>query len=97
MSFHNSQAYYIQRKIENTKNHKIVSAEEINKIDVENLKSSINSLIVKQNQLENEISNLKLLVSNKVEFDMDDKFVYIKKRGNNNEFTNIKIEWGEVL
>jgi uncharacterized phage protein gp47/JayE len=94
---HNTQAYYIQRKIENTKNHKLIQADESSKIDVENLKNIINSLIIKQSQLENEISNLKSLINNKIEFDMDDNYVFIKKRGDENEFSNIKIEWGNVL
>jgi hypothetical protein len=92
--------YYIQRKDSSNefKNHRLVGAgSSTSTVDVTNLKNIVNDLMTKQTQLENEIKNLKSLVNNKVEFDVDEEYVYIKRPNNNNEFTYIKISWGNVL
>jgi hypothetical protein len=92
-------SYYIQRKehADTLKHHRLFGAEGSSSSDLGNLWIVINNLLTKQVQIENEINILKSLVNSKVEFDVDEHFLYIKRVGDDNEYTHIKIAWSEVL
>jgi hypothetical protein len=98
MNSPSTHAYYIQRSDVNkdVKSHKLVSS--VNQSNIDELYELINTLYIKQNELEDEIVKLKLVIkTNNIELDSDDKNFYIRKSETNGDYDCIKIQWGEVL
>jgi seryl-tRNA synthetase len=88
---HNTQAYSIQRKTTDTKNHKILTSGSDNSDEINNLKNKIK-------KMEKDINDLKSIIMNiNADIHVDDDYVYIMKRNQAREYNVIKIQWGRVL